>query len=1125
MSEWHQKALDAARQGRWEEAIGHAKRSPPSYNTWQQLPSIATDDDGQSKMPAHAIHQVLDHLTKPFSPHKANLPEFLFEMASKLPDNLDSNTINRLADHGRDDYVVMNALGRHPNYKPDDRTSNLLNASDFWNQYERDVQPHHFATVKSMFTGAPEALTDHRGQTGSSREHMGLVPHLHEYAAEAQKKLLQDVHSGDDDLTKIRYFKGQPHVKVYRGVSGFYAEAIREAAGLDPATGEVDRKLLKIPVTHLASWSADPALAQRFATVEHPGHPAGQGIVLEKWMPVKDLLHSGYHNVVPNQNKVHPSESELVFAAPKGHIKVPTSGLHLYGSRDQGDMKPVKVRAHSSSSMPSVSNEPSQSIGKSEQEWGPQRLEKMSVKDIPIGPKVQSPHPDWEVYDYSHVLPEHHRKEGYKILVGQQVDPANPRFPVFRSTLLHPSGPEGSNLVWPKEVGVVLGEVYPEPTLSGARAINPDTSHIRIDHRHKGLGTAAYEALFAHGKNVHKAHLIGSRGMPHSTDAARVHESISRKHKSNYQSEHIQNNNKTGEFDFKRGPYLYQNKSDLDWHKSEDWDHLEKMAVADIPKGVETKPGVFDYSHVLTPEQREKGYSIHVEDLSNGTSKAWINHSKDATVGVVDADIVHPTKESPEKKLNVGYSKVWDEHRRQGVGTAAYEALFAHAKNHHGVDVVEGDYHSSWAHVSHKKVSDKHQMDYQAQRRPGFPNRSAPFDDMYSPYRYRLKSEDEWHKSESNLLHGANNAHTVQAMLGFSPARQSAFAAARFLAAGNVASLEQIRRALWEQDGDVERAALQAYGLPTDEKTVASLRAVMAVENLRKDEDEPELPKANTIQPGVPTATETAVQVRRAFDTLNVEYVKLPGKHSAGSMIAKDPESKTTFILKPGSGGQSPAAGASEDPSSQSRREAAYSAVARQWGVADVPQADLLLIDGKEYAALHMLGYNYQSAEKAREQNANMVRDAFEKVAATPTLFKWATLDFVLGNPDRHAQNIMVDKHGHIRLIDHGSAFAGPSFSPAHDKNSFVPYYLRFRYGGNFNTLPMKGKMEAMPRLNQEQERAFKLWLEQIDKHRLTQTLQSYGINPKPALARLAQLQLNEGEPADVTVNRAWAGA
>lgn len=1009
MSDWHNKALQAAEQGRWEEAISHALRSPPRYDVWQQFPSIAINN-GEG-MPAHAIEQVIHHLSKPFSPHKENLNSFLFEMASNLPKNIHSDTINKLADVGRDDHYVMQVLQSHPNYKPDEKTHHLLNAANFWNTYERKVEPHHFATVKSLFTNQPESLTDHRGNTGSSEEHMHLLPHLKEYAAEAQKKLMGDVHSGNDDFTKIRYFKGQPHVRVFRGVSGFYAQAIRDAAGLDESTGEVDRKVLKVPVTHLASWSSNPRAAKNFASVEHLGHPEKQGVVIEKWMPVKNLLHSGYHQVVPGQEHVHWPEYELVFGADKRHIKVPTSGLHLYDGYSN-QTKPVKVRPHGSSSAANVSaklpdsmnytmlmadgpshpdgvksviayhgptrvadmdvNEHGEAVRfsshpdheanvkpkmlahaakhmgivKSEQEWGPQRLDKMAIEEIAPGQKVNGPKAHWSTFDYSHVLPEHHQKAGYRLTVSHRADADDPRSTLLRATLTHPDhSTMGSMLHWPNELGSIEAKVVSDFGYEDdqpRKTLIPEVSVVNEKHRGKGLGHSMYEGLFAHALHKHKATHVSSHGMPHSTLAHKVHAKLAAKHKLGYSAQPIKNKNPVGAYDDKWGHYDY---------------------------------------------------------------------------GLAQA------------------------------------------------------------------------------------------------------------KSESNLLSGANNAHTIQAMLGFSPIRNSAFAAARFLAAGNVASLEQIRRALWEQDGDVEKAALQAYGLPTDEKTLASLRAVMSVENLRKDEGEPEAPRASHIEPGVPTATETAVQVKRAFDTLNVEYVKLPGKHSAGSMIAKDPQSHIVFILKPGSGGQSPAAGASEDPSSQSRREAAYSAVAQQWGIPEVPHADLLLIDGKEYAALHMLGYNYKSMEKARTENANVVRDALEKVAALPTVFKWATLDYVLGNPDRHGNNIMLDKQGHIRLIDHGSAFAGSSFSPAHDKNSFVPFYLRFRYSGNFNVLPMERKMEVMPRLNSDQARVFGLWLSQIDKDRLTHTLQSFGIDPKPALARLAQLQLNEGEPADMTVNRAWAGA
>jgi hypothetical protein len=1203
MSDWHNKALQAAEQGRWEEAISHALRSPPRYDVWQQFPSIAINN-GEG-MPASAIEQVIHHLSKPFSPHKENLNSFLFEMASNLPKNLHSSTLNKLADAGREDHYVMQALQSHPNYKPDEKTHHLLNAANFWNTYERKVEPHHFATVKSLFTNQPESLTDHRGNTGSSAEHMHLLPHLKEYAAEAQKKLMGDVHSGNDDFTKIRYFKGQPHVRAFRGVSGHYAQAIREAAGLNESTGEVDRKVLKIPVTHLASWTIDPEVAQRFATVEHLGHPSRQGLVIEKWLPIKDLLHSGYHKSVPAQEHAHRNEYELVFGAEKGHVKVPTSGLHLYGDPNKAQMQPVKVRPHGSNGTATVSSKlpdsmnytmlmadgPSHPDGvksviayhgptrvadmdvnehgdavrfsshpdheanvkpkmlahaakhmgivKSEQEWGPQRLDKMAIEDIAPGQKVQGPKAHWSTFDYSHVLPEHHQKAGYRLTVSHRADMDDPRSTLLRATLTHPDhSTMGSMLHWPNELGSIEAKVVPDFGYEDdkpRKTLVPEISVLNGKHRGKGLGHSMYEALFAHGLHKHKATHVSSQGMPHSTLAHKVHAKLAAKHKLNYSAERIKNKNPVGEYDDKWGRYDYgltqQQKSD-DWHKSEDWDSLEKMAVADLPKGKEiyqhpalsNGPGVrtFDYSHLLTPEHREQGYELLVQDNRTGSAKARIYHPKHSVVGVVEGQI----HDGPKPTLNVGWSKLHEDHRGKELGVSAYEALFAHAKQHHNVETVSsmGNYHSSMAHAAHRKLSQKHGMDYKAEfldnRLPKGPN-----DQKFGPYEYELKNETEWAKSESNLFDGANNAHTIQAMLGFSPIRNSAFAAARFLAAGNVASLEQVRRALWEQDGDVEKAALQAYGLPTDEKTLASLRAVMSVENLRKDEGEPETPRASHIEPGVPTATETAVQVKRAFDTLNVEYVKLPGKHSAGSMIAKDPQSHIVFILKPGSGGQSPAAGASEDPSSQSRREAAYSAIAQQWGIPEVPQADLLLIDGKEYAALHMLGYNYKSMEKDRTENANVVRDALEKVAALPTVFKWATLDYVLGNPDRHGNNIMLDRQGHIRLIDHGSAFAGSSFSPAHDKNSFVPFYLRFRYNGNFNVLPIKRKMEVMPRLNPEQARVFGLWLSQIDKDRLTHTLQSFGIDPKPALARLAQLQLNEGEPADVTVNRAWAGA
>ena len=40
---------------------------------------------------------------------------------------------------------------------------------------------------------------------------------------------------------------------------------------------------------------------------------AGAGIVMRRWMPVEDIVHSGCHVTHPEQKLAHPGEHELVF--------------------------------------------------------------------------------------------------------------------------------------------------------------------------------------------------------------------------------------------------------------------------------------------------------------------------------------------------------------------------------------------------------------------------------------------------------------------------------------------------------------------------------------------------------------------------------------------------------------------------------------------------------------------------------------------------------------------------------------------------------------------------------------------------------------------------------------------
>ncbi len=199
----------------------------------------------------------------------------------------------------------------------------------------------------------------------------------------------------------------------------------------------------------------------------------------------------------------------------------------------------------------------------------------------------------------------------------------------------------------------------------------------------------------------------------------------------------------------------------------------------------------------------------------------------------------------------------------------------------------------------------------------------------------------------------------------------------------------------------------------------------------------------NEVKPANESGIDFALAVERASKAGKVGIIKFKaGKHSGGTLIAKDPVSRITLLLKPGSGPQSPAAGESQTEASQSQREAAFFAVAAAWGLGKyVPECHLLVIDGKEYAAIKFLPPEYwENGQQFKERDPNGPRRTLSLFLAD--IFKWATLDYVLGNPDRNSGNVMFCQ-GEVKLIDHGSALAGIDFKPAHDKFSFVPFYLR----------------------------------------------------------------------------------
>lgn len=374
------------------------------------------------------------------------------------------------------------------------------------------------------------------------------------------------------------------------------------------------------------------------------------------------------------------------------------------------------------------------------------------------------------------------------------------------------------------------------------------------------------------------------------------------------------------------------------------------------------------------------------------------------------------------------------------------------------------------------------------------------------------------------IKHGAGNdfeynVELAWAMSGFVPHVEHTFVAAAILTGRDTIPLEQIRRALWEHEDDLQAAALAAFGLEPTPGNRRALATVMELKQLNKADRE------RNVQAGHKDAEEAAEQIQRAFLQGSVQHVTLNGKHSKGTLVAKDSVTEDVFLLKPGSGTPSPASGVTEEPASQTERECAFWAIVEEIGIGDFfPRADSIIVDGHPCAALRLLPFNYKGLDTIEKSDPNKPLHILDKYTKNGIVHKWSLIDFVLGNPDRHAGNIMASDDGGVVLIDHGSAFAGKSFDPGHDKNSFVPYYLRcWAKARNYNKLTVDEKLSKMPTASDEVRKILEAWCEQIQDHQLVRIMEEYNINPEPMMVRLQQVKgMLRAMPLDIALNQLW---
>lgn len=362
------------------------------------------------------------------------------------------------------------------------------------------------------------------------------------------------------------------------------------------------------------------------------------------------------------------------------------------------------------------------------------------------------------------------------------------------------------------------------------------------------------------------------------------------------------------------------------------------------------------------------------------------------------------------------------------------------------------------------------------------------------------------------------HSDTIDHMHGYSHSLDMVLSAAQFLS-GKPTDDTLFRNALRQHDGDVHVAALLAHGLHPTKENIKALYSVTKIQSLHKSLTSTEY----AIVPAHPEAEGVVNELTEAIKLGHIQHVKLGGKHSKGSLLVRSDEEN--WLIKPGDNKNSPAAGVSQESATQSEREVAFYKCAEAVGIGHiVPQAELIMLNGKQAAAIHMLPFSWKNMDALKAEEPNIGRTSLEPYRQSGELFKWAILDYVLGNPDRHGMNLMVsDKDdGHkVALIDHGSAFAGPGFNPGLDSDSWVPYYLRVWSHGKWKDLTFEERIKALPRAPADMEQSLFHWALGINPERLAAIMQRYGIHAGPSLERLQKIKACK-ENMDLYIGKLW---
>ena len=175
---------------------------------------------------------------------------------------------------------------------------------------------------------------------------------------------------------------------------------------------------------------------------------------------------------------------------------------------------------------------------------------------------------------------------------------------------------------------------------------------------------------------------------------------------------------------------------------------LTKMAVKDIAPGKKTKQFSWDYSHLLTPENKAAGYGIsvsfHPASVHPKLGKLRDRFHGEIThngkpIGNLSAPLHLNCKHGPCIEPHV---TIQDGHHKKGLGTALYEGVFKEA-NLAGIKSVHAHMQSPAAIRLHTALARKHGFKYKPAVEPGVDPSKKGMESEYpgGETRYLIKSD------------------------------------------------------------------------------------------------------------------------------------------------------------------------------------------------------------------------------------------------------------------------------------------------------------------------------------------------------------------------------------------------